>query len=83
MIVTKHAKKRIRERLGLPKRAMLKHLNIVVRQGLWELAKDNHTFQITYNNFLYLFDYNRELDPILITTYKLNSLQRHNMSNDI
>lgn len=74
MMITKHAMKRMKQRIGLPKRAFSKHLESVVRQGTWDLLEDNQTFKIIYKDFLYLVDFSRNLDPILITTYRVNSI---------
>ena len=70
MILTKHGKKRIKERLGLPKRAHLKHIDKVLRKGII-YAKDGYkNLKIIYNGFLYIFAFSEKKEPIFVTTFK-------------
>ncbi len=70
MIVTKHGKKRIKERLGLPKRAQKRHLQTVISKGILYSRERWEKFQIVYQGFLYVFALDKELEPILVTTYR-------------
>jgi len=73
MIITKHGKKRVKERLGLPKRAHNRHLETVVRQGKLYSRKGWREFKVIYHGFIYIFALSRNLKPILVTTYKINN----------
>jgi ASC-1-like (ASCH) protein len=55
MILTKHGKKRIKERLGLPKRAHIKHINKVLKKGVVYAKRGYEELKIIYNGFLYIF----------------------------
>ncbi len=70
MIVTKHGKKRIKERLGLPKRAHERHLQAVISKGILYSREKLEKFQIVYQGFLYVFALDKKLEPILVTTYR-------------
>jgi hypothetical protein len=72
MTITKHAKKRIKERIGLPKRAHARHILNVLEQGALLSRKGFYQFVITHNHFLYIFGLNQSLRPILITTYRVS-----------
>lgn len=69
MILTKHGKKRIKERLGLPKRAHIKHIKKVLEDGLLYAVRGLEGFQINHNGFLYIFAFTKRLEPIFITTF--------------
>ena len=70
LIITKHAKSRIKERLGLPKRCHNRHIQKVLRQGLLLSRKGQEEFNLLYQGFKYIFKLDDFLKPILITTYK-------------
>ena len=70
MIITKHGYKRIKERLGLPKRAQYRHINVVLKNGLLASHKGFEGFKIIYHGFLYIFSLTHKLEPILVTTYQ-------------
>ena len=75
MIITKHGHKRIKERLGLPKRAQNRHINVVLKNGILASRKGFEGFKIIYHGFLYIFSLTNTLEPILVTTYQnTNSL---------
>ena len=75
MIITKHGHKRIKERLGLPKRAQSRHINVVLKNGMLASRKGFEGFKIIYHGFLYIFSLTNKLEPILVTTYQnTNSL---------
>ena len=71
MILTKHGKQRIKERLGLPKRAHERHVKSVLSKGVLYSREGWKKFQVVYQGFLYVFVLEYELNPILITTYKV------------
>lgn len=70
MILTKHGKKRVRERVGLPKRAHLRHIKTVLSKGTLFSRTGYKQFLVAYQGFLYIFGLTARLEPILITTYK-------------
>ncbi len=70
LIITKHAKSRIKERLGLPKRGHSRHIQKVLRQGLLLSRKGQKEFNLLYQGFIYIFRVDLSLQPILITTYR-------------
>jgi len=70
MIITKHGHKRIKERLGLPKRAQIRHINVVLKNGVLSSNKGFEGFKIIYHGFLYIFSLTTKLEPILVTTYQ-------------
>ena len=70
MIITKHGYKRIKERLGLPKRAHLRHIKGVLENGSLLTAKNSKEFKIIYQGFLYIFSTSSKLEPVLITAYR-------------
>lgn len=74
MIITKHAKLRIRERLGLPKRAHVRHISTVLKNGLLHSRIGFKEFKIIYHGFLYIFTLDKLLQPILITTYNTKDM---------
>ena len=71
MILTKHGKQRIKERLGLPKRAHQRHIEKVLRKGMLLSREGWKKFQMNYQGFLYVFIIGQELNPILLTAYKI------------
>ena len=78
MIITKHAKKRIKERIGLPKRAQYRHVEYVIRQGALYSREGWKKFMIVYHGFLYVFALDKTLTPILVTTFRVNSTEIKN-----
>lgn len=70
MIMTKHGKRRIKERVGLPKRAHLRHVQTVLKKGKLHSRTGYEQFKVMYQDFLYIFRLTKKLEPILITTYK-------------
>ena len=75
MIITKHGYKRIKERLGLPKRAQLRHVKAVLNKGLLKSRFGLERFEMTYHGFLYVFALTSTLEPVLVTTFS-NNLDR-------
>ena len=73
MIITKHGHKRIKERLGLPKRAQTRHISVVLKNGILASRKGFEGFKIIYHGFLYIFSLTSKLEPILVTTYQNTS----------
>jgi len=73
MIITKHGSKRIKERVGLPKRAHLRHIEKVFSCGEIFSEKTSEKLNVIYNGFLYIFSFIEKKEPILITTYKAQS----------
>ena len=72
MIITKHGHKRIKERLGLPKRAQLRHIKAVLNKGLLNSRVGLEKFEMTYHGFLYVFVLTPTLEPILVTAFQNN-----------
>lgn len=72
MIITKHGKKRIKERVGLPKRAHNRHLEAVIRQGKLYSRKGWSEFKVIYHGFIYIFALSSDLRLKLVTTYNYN-----------
>jgi hypothetical protein len=77
MIITKHGKLRIKERVGLPKRAHLRHVQKVLSGGLLHSRKGFEKFQVLYHGFLYIFALDDKFQPILVTTYQSNEVSSH------
>ena len=69
MILTKHGKHRIKERIGLPKRAHSRHVEKVLKQGFLHSREGVKQFKIIYQDFLYVFSLTNSLQPIFVTTY--------------
>ncbi len=70
MIITKHGNHRIKERIGLPKRAHTRHIKKVLSQGVLLTRKGYEEFKMMYKGFLYIFKLTTRLEPVLVTTYK-------------
>ncbi len=70
IIMTKHGKDRIKVRLGLPKRAHMRHVKTVLCKGKLYSRTGYEQFKVMYQDFLYIFALSKNLEPILITTYK-------------
>lgn len=73
MKVSKHASKRIKERVGLPKRAHLRHVQNVIEYGEIITNKTVEGFKMMHNGFLYIFAHLQNNEPILVTTYAPNN----------
>ena len=73
MIITKHAKLRIKERLGLPKRAHDRHISRVLKNGLLHSRVGFEKFKVIYHGFLYIFALDKLFQPVLITAYHTNN----------
>ena len=73
MKVSKHASKRIKERVGLPKRSHLRHIQTVLECGELVTNKTIEGFKIMHNGFLYIFAHLQNNEPILVTTYNPNN----------
>ena len=70
MIITKHGYKRIKERVGLPKRAQTRHIKAVLKRGMVVSRQGFEKFEVIYHGFLYIFALTPVLEPILVTTYQ-------------
>jgi len=70
MILTKHGKKRIKQRLGLPKRAHFKHIKKVLEQGIVYVKNGYKELKIIYNGSLYVFAFSEKREPIFVTTFR-------------
>ena len=68
MIITKHAYKRIKERVGLPKRAHFRHVKHVLAKGSLFSRKKYDEFKMVYHGFLYIFKLTSHFEPVLVTT---------------
>jgi len=76
MILTKHGKKRIKQRVGLPKRAHKRHKEKVLQQGRYLSREGWEKFKMVYHGFLYVFAISNDLEPILVTAYPQESQKR-------
>jgi hypothetical protein len=72
MTITKHGKKRMKERLGLHKRAQNRHLEAVIRQGILYSREGWSKFKVVYHGFLYVFALDAGLKPVLVTTIPID-----------
>ena len=70
MVITKHGHKRIKQRIGLPKRAQVRHIQAVLKKGLIASREGFKQFEIVYHGFLYIFVLTASLEPVLVTTYQ-------------
>lgn len=70
MIITKHGSQRIKERVGLPKRAHVRHIENVLKYGDMVTQRTVDGFKIIYNGFLYIFANSTYNEPVLVTTYE-------------
>jgi hypothetical protein len=70
MIITKHGSQRIKERVGLPKRAHVRHIENVLKFGDMVTQKTVDGFKVIYNGFLYIFANTAYNEPVLVTTYE-------------
>jgi hypothetical protein len=69
-IITQHAKKRLKERMGLAKRAHARHIQHVLTEGTFLYRnKRKNIFYILYNYKEYVFGLTNHYQPILITLY--------------
>ncbi|MFK5975745.1 MAG: hypothetical protein QM493_04490 [Sulfurovum sp.] len=71
MLITKHGYKRIKERVGLPKRAHFRHIKSVLHKGELYSREGFTKFEMIYHGFLYIFALSVQLEPILVTTYRV------------
>ena len=69
MIITKHGYKRIKERVGLPKRAHNRHIGMVLKNGLLSSYNEFDRFNMTHHGFQYIFRLSSNFEPILVTTH--------------
>jgi len=75
-IITKHAKKRLKQRVGLAKRAHVRHVQHVLQKGkyLFRNLADNIFYMRMYGRN-YIFSWTSKLEPILISvTYDYKHL---------
>jgi hypothetical protein len=71
MVITKHGYKRVTERVGLPKRAHLRHIKSVLMKGQLSSREGLKKFEMLYHGFLYIFALTAKLEPILLTTFRM------------
>jgi len=85
MKISKHGSKRLKERVGLPKRAHGRHIKIVLGYKKNFTVQTSEKFQIIYNGFIYIFTYLEKQEPILITTIKVKimNVYKHKYRNQI
>ena len=74
MILTKHGRQRIKERLGLPKRAHIKHIKRVLDEGVVFINRGYEELKVVYNGFLYVFSFTDKLEPIFVTAFRENEV---------
>lgn len=73
MKISRHGSKRIKERIGLPKRAHLRHVQTVLKCGDLVTNKTTDGFKMVHNGFLYIFAKLKNNEPILVTAYQPNN----------
>ena len=73
MVITKHGYKRVKERVGLPKRAQKRHIKSVLSAGKLNSRVGFTKFEMIYHGFLYIFALTAQLEPILVTTFRLDN----------
>jgi len=73
MIITKHGYKRVKERVGLPKRAHFRHIKSVLLKGELCSREGLNKFEMIYHGFLYIFALTATLEPILLTTFPIDT----------
>ncbi len=67
-IITKHGKKRLKQRNGLSKRAHLRHIQTVLTKGVYEYRdRSRNIFYMLHNSMQYVFGLTDRLAPIFIT----------------
>lgn len=67
--ITKHAKKRIKERLGIPKRGFQRLIKSVITLGTFlDISKiEKNVFYVFHNKYRYIFAKDERLNLQLIT----------------
>jgi len=70
MKISRHGSQRIKERVGLPKRAHLRHVQNVLKAGDLASQKTADGFKMIYKGFLYIFASSKYDEAILVTTYE-------------
>jgi len=69
-IITKHGKKRLKQREGLCKRAQLRHIQKVLSSGVYEYRnKNKNIFYMVHNSMQYVFGLTSKLTPVFITVF--------------
>jgi len=69
-IITKHATKRLKQRLGLKKKAQKRHVDKVLKKGLLLYSEiKNHILYVWYDYRQYIFEEQKGLNVILITVF--------------
>jgi len=74
-IITKHANKRLKQRLGLKKKAKKRHIDKVLQQGILLYKEiENHILYVWYDYRQYIFEEQKGLNAILITVFPREKL---------
>lgn len=69
-VCTKHARKRLKSRLGLNKKSTNKHAVKVFRDGVVVCKTSNNNMRIRYNGYDYIFTWcYDDYRPVMVTTY--------------
>ena len=69
-LITKHAKKRLKQRLGLRKKAHERHVKKVLEKGIIEAEDvENHILYVLYDFRKYIFEDYKGQMAILITVF--------------
>lgn len=69
-IITKHGKKRLKQREGLSKRAQLRHIHKVLKNGVYEYRnKKKNIFYMVHNSMRYVFGLTNSFTPVFITVF--------------
>lgn len=68
IIITKHGKKRLKERKGLAKRAHLRHIHTVLTKGIYSYRdKSKNIFYMIHDSMKYVFGLSPTSRPVFIT----------------
>ena len=78
MRITKHGKKRIKERVGLPKRAHTRHIEFVLKKGKLASRIGFEKFHMMYHGFLYVFALSPTFEPVFVTTFTTTDIEEKN-----
>ncbi len=71
VIITKHGKKRLKQRSGLSKRAHLRHIEMVLKSGAYEYRdRSRNVFYMLHNSMEYVFGLTGGLRPVFITVFR-------------
>ena len=86
--ISKHATKRLKERLGLKRKAQKRHIDKVMGNGVVkEYDTGKSIFYIYYDYHLYIVEYSKGYKAILVTVFPReksnNFIKSHNHTNTL